>query len=92
MLNGNREQLLDDSFIVFKGFIYLVDNQPKRSPINGTVRKLKRKLSAREIRRYDIAGRRMLSLQVYAIGFSSWFMISIAYGLSGSVRLISKAI
>ena len=92
MVNGNVEQLLDDSFIVFKGFIYLVDNKPKRSPINGTVRRLKRKLSAREVRRYDIAGRRMLSLQVYALGFSAWFMINIVGGLSGPFRLISKAI
>jgi hypothetical protein len=58
MVNANVEQLLDDSFIVFEGFIYLVDNRPQRSPITGTVEALKRELSAREVRRCDIAGRR----------------------------------
>ena len=58
MVNANVEQLLDDSFIVFEGFIYLVDNRPQRSPITGTVEGLKRELSAHEVRRCDIAGRR----------------------------------
>lgn len=58
MVNANIEQILDDSFIVFKGFIYLVDHQPQRSPITGTVGDLKRMMSACEVRRCDIAGRR----------------------------------
>lgn len=58
MVNANVEQLLDDSFIVFKGFIYLVDHRPQRSPITGTVGRLKRELSASEVRRCDISGRR----------------------------------
>jgi hypothetical protein len=58
MVNANVEQLLDDSFIVFEGFIYLVDNRPQRSPITGTVEGLKRELSAHEVRRCDISGRR----------------------------------
>jgi hypothetical protein len=58
MVNANVEQLLDDSFIVFKGFIYLVDRRPQRSPITGTVEGLKRTLSACEVRRCDISGRR----------------------------------
>ena len=62
MVNANVEQLLDDSFIVFEGFIYLVDNQPQRSPITGTVEALKRELSAREVRRCDIAGRRDIQI------------------------------
>jgi hypothetical protein len=57
MINANVEQILEDSFIVFKGFIYLVDNRPQRSPITGTVQGLKRELSAREVRRCDIGGR-----------------------------------
>jgi hypothetical protein len=52
------EQLLEDSFVVFKGVIYLVGNRPRQSPITGTVGGLKHVLFVREVRRCDIAGRR----------------------------------
>jgi hypothetical protein len=58
MVDASGEHLLNDSFIVFKGFIYLVDHRPQRSPITGTVAELKRELSAHEVRRCDIARRR----------------------------------
>jgi hypothetical protein len=39
-----------------------VDNRPQRSPITGTVEALKRELSAHEVRRCDIAGRRDIDI------------------------------
>ena len=58
-LEEDREQLLDDCQLVFEDFIYLVDDVPRRSPITGTVRGLKRKLAAGEIRRCDIIAREL---------------------------------
>jgi hypothetical protein len=56
-LDRAAEPVLDDCHLIFEDFIYLIDGQPRRSPITGTVRGLKRKLWANEVRRCDVIAR-----------------------------------
>jgi hypothetical protein len=45
------ERVLEDDYPVYPTYWYLVDGEPRRSPIQGTVRNLKLVLHAQEIRR-----------------------------------------
>jgi hypothetical protein len=45
------ERLLEDDYPVYPMYWYLVDGEPRRSPIEGTVRNLKLVFHAQEIRR-----------------------------------------
>jgi hypothetical protein len=45
------EPILDDNYPVFCTYWYLADGEPKRSPLEGNVRDLKREWQAAEIRR-----------------------------------------
>lgn len=46
-----NEPVLEDDYPVYPTYWYVVDGEPKRSPIEGEVRDLKRALKATEIRR-----------------------------------------
>ena len=54
------ERVLEDSYPVYVGHFYIVDGEPTRSPITGSVRGLKVALEAKEIRRCDLRSRGML--------------------------------
>lgn len=63
-MNSNRtliEPLLPDDYPVYANYLYVADGKVIRSDIEGDVRRLKRKLSATEIRRCDITGRHALA-------------------------------
>lgn len=51
------EPVLDDSYPVYFDYLYVADGEVVSSNIEGTVRRLKARLGAREIRRCDAVGR-----------------------------------
>lgn len=52
-----NEPVLEDDYPVYHGHFYLADGRMIASDIEGTVKDLKKDLSAKEIRRYDISAR-----------------------------------
>jgi hypothetical protein len=54
------ERILPDDYPVYPGYVYVADGNPISSPIEGTVRGLKRAIGAKEIRRCDLVGRENL--------------------------------
>lgn len=50
-INERSEPILADDYPVYVSYWYVLDNEPKRSDIEGTVRDLKRDTGAKEIRR-----------------------------------------
>ena len=59
---GDREldeRVLEDNYPVYPSYWYVVDGEPKRSEVEGTVRDLKRALGASEIRRCAAVARNL---------------------------------
>lgn len=53
------ERELEDDYPVYAGYWYVVDGEPKRSPINGKATDLKAHLTAAVITSCDIHGRNL---------------------------------
>lgn len=53
---NESETILSDDYPVYWDYIYIVDGIIIQSPIQGTVKDLKREYPAKEVRRCDIFG------------------------------------
>ena len=53
------ETILENDYPVFPSYWYVVDGTPRRSPVEGTVRDLKRVYRAAEVRRCDAVARQL---------------------------------
>jgi len=58
-MTDKDEPTLADDYPVYYGYCYVADGKVVSSDIQGTVRKLKAYLGAKEIRRCDMAARNM---------------------------------
>ena len=60
-MNENlNEPILDDSYPIYFGFAYIIDNEVQISPISGTVRDLKKHFNCEEVRRCNLVGRGLI--------------------------------
>ena len=50
----SEETILDDSYPVYIGFVYIADMKFVRSPLTGSILSLKKELGAKEIRRCEL--------------------------------------
>lgn len=53
------EPVLADDYPVYAGYAYVADGVPISSPVQGTVKRLKAAVNAKEIRRCDLGGRNL---------------------------------
>lgn len=53
------ERELTDDYPVFTGYLYVVDGEPRNSPIKGNVGDLKRALRADTVTSCDVVGRNL---------------------------------
>ncbi len=58
-MRERNEPILENDYPVYPSYWYVVDGEPRRSPIAGTVGELKRKLQAKEVRRCDSVARKL---------------------------------
>jgi hypothetical protein len=55
-----NERILEDDYPVYPTFWYLADGVPKRSPLQGTVRDLRREFKCAEVRRCAAVARGLM--------------------------------
>jgi hypothetical protein len=53
------EPILKDDYPVYASYWYIMDGEPRRSPIQGIVRDLKLEYKVREVRRCDAVKRKL---------------------------------
>lgn len=56
-----NERILSDDYPVYWDYLYVCDETVCRSPINGTVKDLKRVTGAREVKNCDMLGRELFT-------------------------------
>jgi hypothetical protein len=60
------EPLLSDDYPVHHGYLYIVNGEPRRCPVEGTVADLKAFCKVKEVRRCDIAARDLWDQMVFS--------------------------
>lgn len=55
-----NERILEDDYPVYPSYAYVCDGKVRSSPIQGTVKTLKREFKCTEIKNCDLAGRGLM--------------------------------